>query len=1206
MPELTSTFHELQPGTIVNGYRIERELGRGAMAIVYLATQLDLERPVAFKLLSAELSSDKEFVSRFFNEARAAAALSHPHIIQAYDAGALEGGLYYFCMEYVDGEMLMDRIQKEGRLLTEEALPIMIPIAKALQYGFQTHKFTHGDIKPENIMLTQRGEPKLADFGLARIEGHDFSGSDVMLTPLYAAPELIQGLTNTNCLSDIYAFGATLFHALIGDPPFPGTNPQQVMERQLTEQPQRLIDLLPEISPELSQLVDDMLAKDPALRPQSWTEVIERLKACLKSSSEQEAPPPLTLHGNVQAQPSQQQKDSHSGLIAFLVILVALVGLGVGAFLFMHSRKSPAPQPEPTPEEVQPVAQPAEQALPPAPVEERKTEQPQKPTPPKPAPVKKPAPKPAPKKPVPKPAPKKPVPKPAVKKPAVQEKVDVPAKILEEFAASLRLPYELPPYLRMRLRTYDALSRIFTARGTFPAPATEQMMAECERLLASYKEDDDIFPFLQFLHNTALPALDEFRPKVIQSVDKLQGTELPSLRQKNERFIIRSIELDQAVVARKSEIGTVQNTFTWTELWKQGIALAICNELLQKSQPINLQDNASFLAVLALSERRKNLPALLAPLKAEPDYRHWLTLANLQDIVNYDNNRRFAMTVRELQNAFQQGNPYMACRIAEQFLELPPKSLPAADRQALQSIVEALRPQLPEQVAGAMVRQAQDLLKEENPVKANPALNLLVLTQNRYGYDKFKFPEKKEIPDLMNHAIGLLEEPKDVPITPMNMFLFPFLNAQSPQRTFMLFRAMVQPASLNTTTERRQKSIITCRPMALFERGDWSEALKLIAPDFKSNIYNYKPGDTESKMYASLAYLLTISIAQDRFGDEDITPYLDIMKQYAGKNTNLQLPIVLTALLTHYHTAEARSSRLPLGNLFTTPQAPLHSPVARALLYLSLAQLFEAGPEDSAAEAELARIQEALKAPKFDTKYAMKPEHVQAVLSTLYKWASEEKRRVAIPADVVELDKPLEWAWFRALLAAARPDQGLKEEPALRAILKRDVVRWPMAGGDAVYQWLLLRVAWELNHRAPKIALQDVEWVLSLQAPCLSLHYADLQFLRATLYALAGMNGGFSTCAQNLRVSLLASKYERQYSLALAEPGAKNRKTPEQIIAETPAGKSLHFWNARILCASEIQKRNKLDAFAAATAKYAPSPAEIAFANALVSFNNTH
>ncbi|MBR4125545.1 MAG: serine/threonine protein kinase, partial [Victivallales bacterium] len=264
MPELTSTFHELQPGTIVNGYRIERELGRGAMAIVYLATQLDLERPVAFKLLSAELSSDKEFVSRFFNEARAAAALSHPHIIQAYDAGALEGGLYYFCMEYVDGEMLMDRIQKEGRLLTEEALPIMIPIAKALQYGFQTHKFTHGDIKPENIMLTQRGEPKLADFGLARIEGHDFSGSDVMLTPLYAAPELIQGLTNTNCLSDIYAFGATLFHALIGDPPFPGTNPQQVMERQLTEQPQRLIDLLPEISPELSQLVDDMLAKDPA------------------------------------------------------------------------------------------------------------------------------------------------------------------------------------------------------------------------------------------------------------------------------------------------------------------------------------------------------------------------------------------------------------------------------------------------------------------------------------------------------------------------------------------------------------------------------------------------------------------------------------------------------------------------------------------------------------------------------------------------------------------------------------------------------------------------------------------------------------------------------------------------------------------------------------------------------------------------------
>ena len=125
----------LAPGQIVAGYRIERELGRGAMAVVYRAIQLNLERPVALKVLAQETAQDREFVVRFFNEARAAAALSHPNIVQAYDAGAAEGGIHYFAMEYVEGETLLNRIQRDGFLRPAVALPIALDIAGALEYG---------------------------------------------------------------------------------------------------------------------------------------------------------------------------------------------------------------------------------------------------------------------------------------------------------------------------------------------------------------------------------------------------------------------------------------------------------------------------------------------------------------------------------------------------------------------------------------------------------------------------------------------------------------------------------------------------------------------------------------------------------------------------------------------------------------------------------------------------------------------------------------------------------------------------------------------------------------------------------------------------------------------------------------------------------------------------------------------------------------
>jgi len=282
-----STEHsdKLAPGTDIGGYRIECELGHGAMAVVYRAIQLNLQRPVALKVLPPEMARDTEFVNRFFNEARAAAALNHPNIVQAYDAGVADNDTYYFAMEYIEGETLLNRICHDGALPLRDGVEIGLHIAEALDYGWNRQRLTHGDIKPENIMLSHSGECKLADFGLAKISGQDNDEDGVMLTPLYAAPELIRGQhLRHDCRPDIYSFGATLYHILGGTPPFPGEDPQTVMRRHLHEEVMPLHKRNPTVPPNVSDYVELLLRKDPEQRPQSWAEISKRLRAFRRSS----------------------------------------------------------------------------------------------------------------------------------------------------------------------------------------------------------------------------------------------------------------------------------------------------------------------------------------------------------------------------------------------------------------------------------------------------------------------------------------------------------------------------------------------------------------------------------------------------------------------------------------------------------------------------------------------------------------------------------------------------------------------------------------------------------------------------------------------------------------------------------------------------------------------------------------------------------
>ena len=328
----------LAPGTLVNGYQIIREIGHGSTAVVYLAKQLDLGRNVALKILSTELAQNAEYVSRFINEARATATLSHQNIIQAIDAGVAPGNIYFFCMEYVDGESLMKKIQDNGPLPPDDVRTWGLQIADALNYGFQTHTFTHGDIKPENILINSHNQAKLADFGLAKVEDHDFEGHELILTPLYASPELILGKrSKSDCRTDIYAFGATLYHALAGSPPYPGSLAKEVMEKQLHEPLEPLVHRNPNVPLIYSELISQMLAKDPEARIQNWSAIINALehlgpsRIFVTSHSQIAEHKQRTMHRKSALAPAEKKKNYaviFSSL--FFLLLVCLVALALG------------------------------------------------------------------------------------------------------------------------------------------------------------------------------------------------------------------------------------------------------------------------------------------------------------------------------------------------------------------------------------------------------------------------------------------------------------------------------------------------------------------------------------------------------------------------------------------------------------------------------------------------------------------------------------------------------------------------------------------------------------------------------------------------------------------------------------------------------------------------------------------------------------
>jgi serine/threonine-protein kinase len=286
VPDAVSSHRDLTGQTIAD-YRIERLLGRGGMGEVYLARQLSLDRPVALKVLKPELVSNPTYLARFEKEALGAARLSHPNIVHIYSFGGA-GDLKCIAMEYVQGINLKDYLVRKGTPELALALSIMRQAGQAVAAAGEAG-LVHRDIKPENLLLTRKGQVKVADFGLCRelTQAADLGITQEGITvgtPMYMSPEQVQG-RDLDHRSDLYSLGVTYYHMLAGQPPFRGETALAVAVQHVQGTAVDLAVHRPDLPRELCALVMKLMAKDPKVRYASAGEMLRDLARVRESVS---------------------------------------------------------------------------------------------------------------------------------------------------------------------------------------------------------------------------------------------------------------------------------------------------------------------------------------------------------------------------------------------------------------------------------------------------------------------------------------------------------------------------------------------------------------------------------------------------------------------------------------------------------------------------------------------------------------------------------------------------------------------------------------------------------------------------------------------------------------------------------------------------------------------------------------------------------
>ena len=312
-------------------YRIEREVGVGGMATVYLAHDLKHDRSVALKILRPELTAAMG-TDRFPREIHIIAQMQHPHILPLYDSGAADGFLYYV-MPFVDGESLRAKLARTGPLPINETVRLLHEITDALAYA-HARGIVHRDIKPDNVMLSGR-HAAVTDFGVAKAVSASGGSSLTTVgiavgTPHYMAPEQAMAEANIDHRVDLYALGIMGYEMLTGHPPFDATSAQAILSAHVMEQPKDVRESRPNVPPILAEALLKCLAKNPADRWQSADELMARLELVATTPSGG-VTPTTTKPYRAAAKPEPQA--GRRGFILGIITVLALAAVGVAASL---------------------------------------------------------------------------------------------------------------------------------------------------------------------------------------------------------------------------------------------------------------------------------------------------------------------------------------------------------------------------------------------------------------------------------------------------------------------------------------------------------------------------------------------------------------------------------------------------------------------------------------------------------------------------------------------------------------------------------------------------------------------------------------------------------------------------------------------------------------------------------------------------------
>jgi eukaryotic-like serine/threonine-protein kinase len=323
--------------TVAGRYEVERTLGRGGMATVFLARDGALQRSVALKVLAGDLRDDDPFRARFLREARLAARLAHPNVVRIFDAGEADGRPY-IVMEYVPGETVADLLARRGKVGAAEAVELLVQACMGLQHAHE-HGLVHRDVKPQNLLVREDGSVKVADLGIARAaESTRLTQHGTILgTAAYLSPEQAAG-EEVTAAADVYSVGAVLFELLTGRPPFEFASLAELAAKQAGGEIVPPRDLEPAVPDRLEVVVMRCLARDPRFRPASAAELAAELRA-----SVDDRPPPTA----VTAPLPRRTHLSLPGAGAWLWIAAAAIVAAVALALGLTQLGGREPQPKP-------------------------------------------------------------------------------------------------------------------------------------------------------------------------------------------------------------------------------------------------------------------------------------------------------------------------------------------------------------------------------------------------------------------------------------------------------------------------------------------------------------------------------------------------------------------------------------------------------------------------------------------------------------------------------------------------------------------------------------------------------------------------------------------------------------------------------------------------------------------------------------------